>query len=530
LATISFRRGENGYTGTVDTFVGRSNPNTSYAATTTLEIDTGTLSEEQALLRFDNLFGDGSGQVPPDAAITSATLTLHTSNGSGQGGTLHRMLSNWTPGATWNSLANGIQLGGTEAVAAADVTTGSTATGTRAFDVTASLNAWTNGADNAAQANDANNGWVFKAGGTDGWDFSSSEAAAANRPLLTVTYATGSTPPPSSWQPFDVTLAPTDRTAAVAGTGDRADDLAFLLHPDDLSQSVILGTNKSSTSGGGGGLYVFGLDGEVIDIASTGQGINNVDVRYQFNLGGTPVELIGATDRANTNIVFYDYDFAKRDLTPIGTIESGQSYGFALGYVDGTYYAYGTTDGGGTVNQYALDGSSGTIKGTLVRTISVGSRVEGVAVDDETGQLYVSEEDVGIWRYDASANGGTGRVLVDKVGTGGHLTADVEGLAIYRHDDGTGLLMASSQGEDAFEVYETATNAWRGTLSVDGVTHTDGIDVTNVNLGGAYTEGMFAAQVDVVNNFAMVSWNGISDATGLPSGSDYDPRYDPYII
>jgi hypothetical protein len=41
---------------------------------------------------------------------------------------------------------------------------------------------------------------------------------------------------------------------------------------------------------------------------------------------------------------------------------------------------------------------------------------------------------------------------------------------------------------------------------------------------------MFVAQVDGVNNFALASWNAIADATGLPSGSTYDPRFDPYVI
>jgi 3-phytase len=207
-------------------------------------------------------------------------------------------------------------------------------------------------------------------------------------------------------------------------------------------------------------------------------------VRYQFDLGGAQTALIGASERSNGALIFYTYDFAAHDLQPVGEIPSSGVYGFALGYVDGHHYAYTATNSG-TIRQYELDGSSGTVTGELVRTFNVGSEAEGLVVDDETGQLYVSEENVGLWRYDASADGGASRALVDAVGSGGHLTADLEGLAIYHESDGSGVLIASSQGEDAFEFYDTTTNAWLGTLELEGVTHTDGIDVTNANLGGS---------------------------------------------
>jgi myo-inositol-hexaphosphate 3-phosphohydrolase len=515
----SFQQGTAGYTGTFDTMVRAAAPNLSYGNSATLSVDSSDPSgfANQVLLRFGDVFGTASEQIPLGTHITSATLKLNT-NDVGSGASLYQMLMPWSEDSTWTTLGSGIQANGIEAASTASLLTGKiTANGATTFDVTSSVQHWADGA--------ANNGWAFLPSGSDGWDFSSSEGVI--HPILTITYGSGP-PPPDPQQPFDVTVAPFDLTPSVAGSGDRADDPAVVLHPTDLSQSVILGTDKAS--GSSGQLYAYDLNGNVLDTASVGHGINNVDVRYQFNLGGTPTTLIAATDRPNTDFVFYTYDFANHDLRSIGTAESGSSYGLSLGYVDGTYYAYGTTDSGGAVRQYALDGSSGTVTATLVRTIAVGGRVEGVTVDDETGQLYVSEESVGIWRYDASANGGTSRVLVDKVGTGGHLTADVEGLAIYHKDDGTGFLIASSQGEDAFEFYDTTTNAWRGTLALDGVTHTDGIDATNANLGGAYSGGLFITQVNDSNKFALTSWSDIAAATGLPIDTGYDARVDPYQV
>ena len=47
----------------------------------------------QTLLAFTGLFGDGPGQVPLGATITSAMVTLNTTNGSGSGASLYRMTS-----------------------------------------------------------------------------------------------------------------------------------------------------------------------------------------------------------------------------------------------------------------------------------------------------------------------------------------------------------------------------------------------------------------------------------------------------
>ena len=185
MATATFRQGANSYSSAFDTMLLQSTPSTIYGAATTIGVDSGSGAEQQALLRFDNLFGtEAQGRVPVGATITSATLTLFTTNSSAQGGTLHRMRTGWDNSSTWNSLIGGVQIDGTDAVAAADVVTGATASGSRAFDVTASVRAWAGGA--------ANRGWVFDAASSDGWDFASSEAATvANRPLLSVTYTTG---------------------------------------------------------------------------------------------------------------------------------------------------------------------------------------------------------------------------------------------------------------------------------------------------------------------------------------------------
>lgn len=175
------------YNGTRDTHVGTgvagvTHAATSYANATSLRIDADGDSE-QALLRFENLFGNGTGQIPPGARIRRAILTL-TSEGAGAptqtGVRLHRMLVDWSENSTWSSLGGGVRLG-TMALGTfdADAIYLTSQPGTHSIDVTASVNAWRNGAPN--------HGWLLQAKGNDLWTPRSSEwPAVAERPMLTV--------------------------------------------------------------------------------------------------------------------------------------------------------------------------------------------------------------------------------------------------------------------------------------------------------------------------------------------------------
>lgn len=189
VQTVSFQQGIGGYVGTTDTMLREDSPATTHAATASLKVDadnpTGSGQRAQALLRFDALFGDGPGQIPANAELRSATLTLQVTNG-GDTMNLHRMAADWSPTTTWSSLGGGIQADGVEAVSFADTSTGRSDTGAFAFNVLASLRAW-----QAAPA--ANRGWALLPTGTDGVDFGSAESAAP--PQLTVTYVVSAASP-----------------------------------------------------------------------------------------------------------------------------------------------------------------------------------------------------------------------------------------------------------------------------------------------------------------------------------------------
>jgi myo-inositol-hexaphosphate 3-phosphohydrolase len=119
------------------------------------------------------------------------------------------------------------------------------------------------------------------------------------------------------------------------------------------------------------------------------------------------------------------------------------------------------------------------------------------------------EEDIGIWKYNAEptadpADPLTNGVMIDGTGPGGHLIADVEGLAIAKTGAGTGFLIAANQGNSTYAVYtREGSNAYlktfqigSGPACIDEVTGSDGIEVTTAPLRPVFPAGVFVSQDD----------------------------------
>lgn len=337
----------------------------------------------------------------------------------------------------------------------------------------------------------------------------------------------------------DVAVQADYETDAVVSNGDAADDPAVWVHPKDSSKSIIIATNKQ------GGLLTYSLKGKELSSVKVGKP-NNVDVRYNFSLGGEKIDFCAATDRANKNgIIIYKIDRETGALSDIAARDIRAKmktvYGFSLynNLKTGKFYALivGTN---GEFEQYELfDNGKGKIDAKLVRSFEVGSISEGLVADDEYGYFYVSEENVGIWKYSADPAAGNKRVLVDSVGKG-NLIADVEGLAIYYGRGGKGYLLASSQGNNSYKVYErSGNNKFVGAFAIDdgvidGTNDTDGIDVIGFNLGKEFPYGIFIAQdgenmdgkVKKSQNFKIVRWEKIAKAIspGLIMDNKANPR------
>ena len=209
----SFQQGAGGYSGVTDTMVRAAAPTTTYDKYSDLNVDTSTPTGSnypaEALVQFANLFGSGPGQIPLGSTIVSATLTFTTTD-VGSGGDLHRMLVPWTGTSTWNSLVNGVQADGTDALASIDAHIGPVvANGPVTADVTASLQSWSNG--------QANYGWALTPIWDDGWFFASAETAQG--PQLSVVYVApvGNRPPVQADDSYATTKDTVLNVASSAG-------------------------------------------------------------------------------------------------------------------------------------------------------------------------------------------------------------------------------------------------------------------------------------------------------------------------
>jgi len=118
LPIVTFQDGVNSYSGTLDNEVDISEASETRGNNSTATVFNGT--ENQGLIRFDNIFGAGAGQIPAGATINSATLTVNVTSSSTGGASieLHAMLINWDESTTWNNLGIGVQTNDTEAAIA----------------------------------------------------------------------------------------------------------------------------------------------------------------------------------------------------------------------------------------------------------------------------------------------------------------------------------------------------------------------------------------------------------------------------
>jgi 3-phytase len=311
-------------------------------------------------------------------------------------------------------------------------------------------------------------------------------------------------------------------TEPVPSEGDAADDPAIWVHPIDPARSLVLGTDKK------GGLNVFDLDGRCLQVVSNGSRPNNVDVLYGFPLGGKLVDLCvaGTRFKDKQGLGFWRVDPETRRLSEIGPVPAfpvfggGEPYGSCVyrSPRDRAFYVF-VSNKDGDVEQYRLEVEGETIRGKRVRVIKVGSQVEGCVADFDLGHLFVGEEDVGIWKYGAEPDSGPDRTLVARVGENG-LVADVEGLAIYYASGSKGYLIASSQGNDSFKVFERdGSNAFVATIdpeagAIDDVGETDGIEVTNVATSARFPRGLFVVQdgkpKNGKQNFKFFAWDEVA--------------------
>ena len=315
--------------------------------------------------------------------------------------------------------------------------------------------------------------------------------------------------------------------------GDAADDPAIWANPVDPSKSLVIATDKKA------GMYVYDMQGKVLQFLPDGK-VNNVDLREGFDLDGEKVVLVTASNRTDKTISIYRLDTQAARLVNVadGPQPTGldDPYGLCM-YRDAAGKTFVFINGDDTrKRQWELVATAnGKVRADHVRDMSFDSQTEGCVADDAADALYVNEEDVAMWRLSAKADGGNDKVAVQRVEDNPAVKDDLEGMGIYDLGNGRGYLVVSSQGNDTYAVYRReGDHAYLGSfavvanpsLGIDGISETDGLDVSSRNLGPGFEHGAMIAQdgrnvMPIENqNYKYVPWTAIAKALNLEVRGD----------
>ncbi|MDX8338154.1 phytase [Draconibacterium sp. IB214405] len=303
---------------------------------------------------------------------------------------------------------------------------------------------------------------------------------------------------------------------------DSADDPAIWIDTTNVMGSFVIGTDKK------GGLATYDLDGKQLNYYADGN-MNNCDLRYGFQLGDQQVDVLAASNRSTHSLSLYLVKkggvLEEAHARVIKSEMRDEVYGLCMyrSAKTGDYFVFMNSKAG-EVEQWQLIAKGSKIDAKLVRSWNLGTQTEGMIADDETGIIYVGEEVVGIYRFDAEPGGAkVGSLVQMSTEKNPDMHYDIEGLAIYATDSVNGYLIASSQGSYSYAVFERqGDNKYLGSFriedgDVDGVEETDGIDITNVPLGAKFPKGMLVVQDGynydgeelVSQNFKYISWEAV---------------------
>jgi 3-phytase len=303
--------------------------------------------------------------------------------------------------------------------------------------------------------------------------------------------------PAWSAPPGTLNVPSTLETVPTGISGDTADDPAIWVNTENPGASLVITNEKSARR-----LTVFNLAGGVVQRITQPSGFyGNVDVRGR---------VVAAAQSGIRVWRVADTTSGPRLVAALEASGNASTAGEGLCMYDpgasgaaGGLYVINVNRSNFRVRMHPLTDSDGDglwQVGTHVRQFYLGSEGEGCEVDDATGALYLSEEDVGIWRYDLTAGTGLVPPRVRFASIGSQLSADIEGLALAG-----GVLYASAQNVVAPRAnwvsrYDAATGAFLGSFRIsngtgsDDCDQTDGIDAYDGFLNDSFPQGLFVCQ------------------------------------
>ncbi len=311
------------------------------------------------------------------------------------------------------------------------------------------------------------------------------------------------------------------QTAPVAQFGDAADDPAIWRHASDATRSLVLATDKKR------GLAVYDLQGRERQFLPVGR-VNNVDLRQAVLLGGERMDIAAATQRDDKAVVLWRIG-AEGELSELARLPTGfdDIYGICLHRNPAGALEVFVNDKSGAYQQLRVERRGADIVGTRLREFKLSTQPEGCVADDEAGQVFLGEEKRGVWALPTDAGRAAKPQLVLPVG--GLLHADVEGMGLYRGAKQSWLVV-SSQGNNSFVVLDAAPpyrvrGAFRIGMNldarIDGVSETDGLDVSSASFGPGFERGLLVVQDGFKQlpsgpqNFKYVAWDDVAEALKL---------------
>ena len=303
---------------------------------------------------------------------------------------------------------------------------------------------------------------------------------------------------------------------------DAADDPAFWFNQDFPDSSLIFGSNKK------GGIYSYHLDGSIYEYYPIGL-INNIDIRQGVPFGEKTLDIISGSNRSDNSIVIYTIDNQgklQQLLKNFVVTDYGidEVYGYCMGKVDELplFLANGKN---GSIRAFKYEKSQNSL--ILWNSWSVDTQPEGMVIDDEHQVLYVGEEQNGIWRIDLKSPESEPTLIISSTAAENeNIRYDIEGLAVYDNGEGQGFLVASSQGNFTYAVFDRLTNEYLGSFKImagnqiDSVEETDGLEIYSRSLTDQYPKGILLVQDGfnyegdslVAQNFKLVNFSDVLKA------------------
>ncbi|MDG3582588.1 phytase [Galbibacter pacificus] len=288
------------------------------------------------------------------------------------------------------------------------------------------------------------------------------------------------------------------------------DDPAIWVNKKDPSKSIVFGTDKDTD----GAIYAFDLEGKIIENKTIRdlKRPNNVDIRYGFKLNDSvTTDILAFTEREKQQIRLFSVpDMKPLDNGGFDVFEdaTAQDQNLPMGISlyhspEGKMYAIVGRKSGpldGYLYQYELLADSTGVKTKLVREFGAFSgkkEIEAIAVDDEEGIVYYSDEGKCIRKYYADPSKGNKELACFG---GEFFVDDIEGIAVANNVHSTDYIIVSNQQKNSFNIFNKSTLEFVKELNLT-TKETDGCEVVTEPLNSVFRNGLFVAMNTEKNFF-----------------------------